>query len=116
MAAKRFMTICGPFRNGSGSYDLIMPKFEKMAESRHQTNYYVRGTFTHYNTDFAADVLSLADRGFKQISVEPVVAPPEEPYALTPEDVPVICEEYDKLAKEMIRREKEGRGFNFFHL
>ena len=62
-----------PFRNGSGSYDLIMPKFEKFAESRHQTNYYVRGTFTHFNKDFAADVLSLADKGFKQISVEPVV-------------------------------------------
>ncbi len=104
-----------PFRNGKGSYDLIMPKFVQMAESRNQTNYYVRGTFTHYNTDFAADVLSLADMGFKQISVEPVVASPEEPYAITPEDVPVICEEYDKLAKEMIKREDVGRGFNFFH-
>ena len=104
-----------PFRNGTGSYDLIMPKFVKMAESRNQTNYYVRGTFTHYNTDFARDVLSLADMGFKQISVEPVVAPPTEDYAITPEDVPVLCEQYDELAKEMIRRHKEGRGFNFFH-
>ena len=104
-----------PFRNGAGSYDLIMPKFVKMAESRNQTNYYVRGTFTHYNTDFAKDVLSLADMGFKQISVEPVVAPPTEDYAITPEDVPVLCEQYDELAKEMIRRHKEGRGFNFFH-
>ena len=79
-----------PFRNGQGSYDLIMPKFIKMAESRNQTNYYVRGTFTHYNTDFAKDVLSLADMGFKQISVEPVVAPPQEPYAITTEDVPIF--------------------------
>ena len=67
-----------PFRNGKGSYDLIMPKFQKLAESRHQKNYYVRGTFTHYNKDFAADVLSLADMGFEQISVEPVVASDDE--------------------------------------
>ena len=104
-----------PFRNGKGSYDLIMPKFKKVAESRNQTNYYVRGTFTHYNLDFSNDVLSLADQGFKQISVEPVVASPEDGYALRPEDLPQIFEEYDKLAVEMIKREKEGRGFNFFH-
>ena len=104
-----------PFRNGKGSYDLILPKFQKFAESRNQDKYYVRGTFTHYNTDFAADVLSLADMGFKQISVEPVVAPPEEPYAITEEDVPVICAEYDKLAKEIVKRDHEGRHFNFFH-
>ena len=104
-----------PFRNGKGSYDLIMPKFKKVAESRNQTNYYVRGTFTHYNLDFSNDVLSLADQGFKQISVEPVVASPEDAYALRTEDLPQIFEEYDKLAVEMIKREKEGRGFNFFH-
>lgn len=104
-----------PFRNGKGSYDLIMPKFKKAAESRNQTNYYVRGTFTHYNLDFSKDVLSLADEGFKQISVEPVVASPEDAYALRTEDLPQIFEEYDKLAVEMIKREKEGRGFNFFH-
>ncbi len=104
-----------PFRNGKGSYDLIMPKFKKVAESRNQTNYYVRGTFTHYNLDFSNDVLSLADQGFKQISVEPVVASPEDGYALRSEDLPQIFEEYDKLAVEMIKREKEGRGFNFFH-
>ena len=104
-----------PFRNGKGSYDLIMPKFKKFADSRNQTNYYVRGTFTHYNLDFAKDVLSLADMGFKQISIEPVVAPPEADYAIREEDVPIICEQYDLLAKEMIRREKEGNGFNFFH-
>lgn len=104
-----------PFRKGAGSYDLIVPKFQKMAEQRHQTNYYVRGTFTHYNLDFAADVLHLADLGFKQISIEPVVAPPEEDYAIQKEDLPVIMEQYDILSREMIRREKEGRGFNFFH-
>lgn len=104
-----------PFRNGKGSYDLIMPKFQELAESREQKNYYVRGTFTHYNKDFAADVLSLADMGFKQISVEPVVAADDEPYAIKEEDIPEICAEYDKLAKAMIEREKAGKGFNFFH-
>ncbi len=82
-----------PFRGGQGSYDQIVPKFQKMAESRNQTNYYVRGTFTHYNLDFAKDVLHMADLGFKQISVEPVVAPPEADYAIREEDVPVLCEE-----------------------
>lgn len=104
-----------PFRKGAGSYDLIVPKFQKFAESRNQDNYYVRGTFTHYNLDFAADVLHLADLGFKQISVEPVVAPPTEDYAIREEDLPIIFEQYDILAKEMIKRHKEGRGFNFFH-
>ena len=104
-----------PFRKGAGSYDLIVPKFQKFAELRHQDKYYVRGTFTHYNSDFAADVLHLADLGFKQISVEPVVAPPTEDYAIREEDLPVIFEQYDILAREMIKREKEGRGFNFFH-
>ena len=104
-----------PFRKGAGSYDLIVPKFQKFAESRNQDNYYVRGTFTHYNLDFAADVLHLADLGFKQISVEPVVAPPTEDYAIREEDLPIIFDQYDILAKEMIKRHKEGRGFNFFH-
>lgn len=104
-----------PFRNGSGSYDLIMPKFEKFAESRHQTNYYVRGTFTHNNLDFSEDVLHLADEGFEQISVEPVVAQPTDSYAIREEDLPIIFEQYDKLAKEIIKRKKAGNGFNFFH-
>ena len=104
-----------PFRKGAGSYDLILPKFRKFAEQRNQDKYYVRGTFTHYNLDFSKDVLHLADLGFKQISIEPVVAPPEEDYAIREEDIPVILEQYDILAKEMIKREKEGRGFNFFH-
>ena len=104
-----------PFKNGKGSYDFILDKFKKVAESRNQQKYYVRGTFTHYNLDFVKDVLSLADEGFEQISVEPVVAGPEEPYAIREEDIPQICEEYDELAKEMLKRKKEGRGFNFFH-
>lgn len=104
-----------PFKNGTGSYDFIIDKFKKMAESRKQTKYYVRGTFTHHNLDFVEDVLHLADEGFEQISVEPVVAGPEEPYAISEEDIPIICEGYDRLAKEMLKRKKEGRGFHFFH-
>lgn len=104
-----------PTRNGKGSYDIIIDKFKKMAELRNQTNYYVRGTFTHHNLDFSEDVLHLADLGFKQISMEPVVAPDEQPYAIKEEDLPKLFEEYDTLAKAMIEREKEGKGFNFFH-
>jgi len=104
-----------PFRKGAGSYDLVVPKFQKFADSRGQKRYYARGTFTRHNLDFSKDVLHLADLGFEQISVEPVVADEKEAYALQWEDVPKICEEYDKLAKEIIKREKEGRGFNFFH-
>ncbi len=104
-----------PLAGGQGSYDLVIPKFKKVAESRNQTNYYVRGTFTHFNKDFAADVCHLADLGFEQISVEPVVAPDGEDYALVPEDIPELLSEYDKLAVEMVRRHKEGKGFNFFH-
>ncbi len=92
-----------PFRKGAGSYDLIMPKFQKFAESRNQDKYYVRGTFTHHNLDFSKDVLHLADLGFKQISVEPVVAADTEEYAIREEDIPQIIEEYDALAKEMIK-------------
>ena len=104
-----------PHRGGQGSYDEIVPKFKKAAESRGQMNYYVRGTYTHYNTDFAKDVLHLADLGFKQISVEPVVAPEIEDYAIREEDLPQLLAQYDELAEEMIKRRKEGNGFNFFH-
>ena len=104
-----------PFRKGAGSYDIIVPKFQKFAESRNQMNYYVRGTFTRNNLDFSNDVIHFADLGFKQMSIEPVVAAPEEPYSIREEDVPQILEEYDKLAVEYIKRKKEGRGFNFFH-
>lgn len=104
-----------PARNGKSTYDIIVPKFQRFAEMRNQTNYYVRGTFTHHNLDFSEDVLHLADLGFQQISVEPVVAPPEAPYAIQEADLPQLMEEYDKLAKEMVCREREGKGFNFFH-
>ena len=104
-----------PFPNGAGSYDKIVPKFQEFAKLRGQKDYYVRGTFTRHNLDFAKDVLHLADLGFKQISMEPVVAQESEDYALRKEDLPVVCEQYDILAREMIAREKEGRGFQFFH-
>ena len=99
-----------PFRNGTGSYDLIVPKFQKFAESRGDRDYFVRGTFTHENLDFSKDVLHFADLGFKKMSVEPVVAEPSEPYAIREEDLPQILEEYDKLAAEYVKRWKEGKG------
>ena len=104
-----------PFRNGKGSYDMIVPKFQKFAQKRGQKDYYIRGTFTRNNLDFSKDVIEFADLGFKQMSIEPVVASEEESYAIQKEDIPQICEEYDKLAKEYIKRKKEGRGFEFFH-
>jgi len=104
-----------PFRNGKGSYDLIVPKYQKLAESRNQNNYYVRGTFTRENIDFAEDVKHFADLGFKQMSIEPVVGGEDEPYAIREEDLPAIMEQYDILAEEYIKRAKEGNGFNFFH-
>ena len=79
-------------------YDEILPKYKKAAESRNQMNYYVRGTYTHNNTDFSEDVLHLADEGFEQISVEPVVADKTEDYALRMEDVPKLLAEYDRSA------------------
>ncbi|MCI8327755.1 MAG: thioether cross-link-forming SCIFF peptide maturase [Lachnospiraceae bacterium] len=104
-----------PFRNGSGSYDLIVPKFQKFADSRGQEKYYVRGTFTRHNIDFSKDVLHLADLGFKQISVEPVVAEETDDYAIQKSDLPKLFQEYDNLAKEMVERKKRGEGFQFFH-
>lgn len=104
-----------PFRTGKGSYDLIVPKFIKLADSRNQTNYYIRGTFTRNNLDFSEDIKHFADLGFKQMSIEPVVGPEEDPYSIREEDLPQIMEEYDQLALEYIKRHKEGNGFNFFH-
>ncbi|NMA85564.1 MAG: thioether cross-link-forming SCIFF peptide maturase [Epulopiscium sp.] len=101
--------------NKKGSYDVIVPKFQTMAESRNQDNYYVRGTFTRFNLDFSKDVLHLADLGFKQISVEPVVAPSDMDYALQEEDLPILFKQYEELAKEMLVRKQRGEGFNFFH-
>lgn len=104
-----------PRRGGQGSYDAILPKFKRVAETRNQTNYYVRGTYTHHNLDFASDVLHLADMGFEQISVEPVVAADEEEYSLKQEDIKTLLKEYDHLAQEIIKRRKNGEFINFFH-
>ncbi len=104
-----------PFRNGTGSYDLIVPKFQKLAKSRNQEKYYIRGTFTRDNLDFGEDILHFADLGFKQMSIEPVVGEESDPYAIREEDLPAIMKEYDRLAQIMIDREKDGKGFNFFH-
>ena len=97
-----------PFRNGKGSYDFIIDKFKKFADSRNQQKYYVRGTFTHHNLDFSKDVMHLADAGFEQISVEPVVAPDTADYAITEEDLPILMDEYDLLAKEMTTYSNQG--------
>ncbi|OOO00203.1 MAG: thioether cross-link-forming SCIFF peptide maturase [Epulopiscium sp. Nele67-Bin004] len=105
-----------PTCNGRGSYDVIVPKFKKLVESRNNKQYYIRGTFTHNNLDFSQDVLHMADAGFGEVSVEPVVAPSDKGYALQDEDIEKLCEEYETLAKEMLRRHKEdGECFNFFH-
>lgn len=104
-----------PFRNGKGSYELIVPKFQKFAKLRGEKDYYIRGTFTRNNMDFSKDVLEFADLGFESMSIEPVVAQAEEDYSIRQEDIPAILEEYDKLAVEYIKRQKEGKGFNFFH-
>ena len=100
---------------GKGSYDKILPKFKKLVESRNGQNYYMRGTFTHFNTDFTNDIFHMADLGFKELSMEPVVCSPDSPSALTDEDLPVLFEQYEILAKEMIRRRKKGDGFTFYH-
>ncbi|MBO5416609.1 MAG: thioether cross-link-forming SCIFF peptide maturase [Clostridia bacterium] len=100
---------------GKGSYDTIVPKFQRLVEKRGGKNYYVRGTFTHNNTDFTNDILHMADLGFTELSMEPVVCPPDDPYALTEEDLPTLFEQYEILAKEMIKRKKDGRGFTFYH-
>ena len=100
---------------GRGSYDRIVPKFKKLVEARGGKGYYMRGTFTHRNPDFTKDVFHMADLGFTELSMEPVVSPPGTPYALTEQDLPVILEQYEILAKEMLLREQEGRPFTFYH-
>ncbi|MBR1623258.1 MAG: thioether cross-link-forming SCIFF peptide maturase [Pseudobutyrivibrio sp.] len=104
-----------PFRKGAPSYEIVMPKFKKLAESRNQDRYYIRGTFTRNNLDFSNDVIHLANEGFKQISVEPVVAQETDDYAIREEDLPKLFEEYDKLAAEMMKRQGTEDDFNFFH-
>lgn len=102
-------------RNGLGSYDIILPKFQKFIEQRGQRDYYLRGTYTGFNKDFAADIIHLADLGFKELSMEPVVCDPSEEYALHDEDVPALCEQYQILADEMLKRQREKNGFTFYH-
>ncbi|WP_315542974.1 thioether cross-link-forming SCIFF peptide maturase [Stomatobaculum longum] len=106
-----------PTRGGQGSYDIIVPKFQRFAAEREKLHkdYYIRGTFTHNNLEFSEDVLHFADLGFEKMSMEPVVADPAEPYAIREEDLPIILEQYDKLAAEYVKRRREGRGFVFFH-
>ncbi len=100
---------------GNGSYDRIVPKFQKLVAARGDKSYYMRGTFTHRNPDFTKDLLHMADLGFTELSMEPVVCAPDDPAALTPEDIDIVKEQYEILAKEMIKRDKEGRGFTFYH-
>jgi len=100
---------------GEGSYDTIVPKFQKLVERRGGKGYYMRGTFTHNNVDFTNDIFHMADLGFKELSMEPVVCAPTDSYALTEEDLPKLFEQYEILAKEMIRRKKAGDGFTFYH-
>lgn len=100
---------------GRGSYDTIVPKFKKFAAERGEKNYYMRGTYTHYNTDFVNDIIHMADLGFTQLSMEPVVCSPDDPCALTEEDLPVLFEQYERLAGEMLKRRREGRPFEFYH-
>ena len=107
----RLRTTC----NGKGSYDLIVDKFKKFANARNQADYYMRGTYTHYNTDFSKDIIHMANLGFKELSIEPVVSDPTEPYALKENDLPILKEQYEILADEMLRRYRNGNGFTFYH-
>ncbi|MEG1496370.1 MAG: thioether cross-link-forming SCIFF peptide maturase [Clostridiales bacterium] len=100
---------------GKGSYDTIVPKFQELVRRRKGKDYYVRGTFTHNNVDFTNDIFHMADLGFKELSMEPVVCDPKDPYALTAEDLPELFNQYEILAKEMIKRNKKGEGFTFYH-
>ena len=100
---------------GKGSYDIIVPKFQKFVKARGDKVYYVRGTFTKNNTDFTNDLFHMTDLGFKELSMEPVVCDPKEPYALGEEDLDTLFEQYEILAKEMVKRNADGNGFTFYH-
>ena len=104
-----------PTVNGKGSYDAAIDRARKLVEKRGHQRYYLRGTFTRYNLDFAEDVLHLAEEGFQQLSIEPVVAEEQRPYAIRDKDLPVIFAEYEKLGKEYVKWRRDGRWFNFFH-
>ncbi len=101
--------------NGNGSWEKIVPKFQKLVKARGGKNYYMRGTFTHLNPDFVADIEEMLRLGFDQLSMEPVVCAPGDENALTEEDLPVVLDQYEKLASLMLEREKEGRPFTFYH-
>lgn len=101
--------------NGQGSYDVIVPKFQEFVKKRGNKGYYVRGTFTKNNIDFTNDIFHMADLGFTELSMEPVVCAPDEPYALNEADLPTLFEQYEILSKEMLKRKKEGRPFTFYH-
>ena len=100
---------------GNGSWEKIVPKFQKLVEARGNKNYYMRGTFTHANPDFTKDLFHMADLGFTELSMEPVVCAPEDPAALTAEDLEIVKDQYELLAKDMLRREKEGKPITFYH-
>ena len=100
---------------GQGSYDRVVPKFQKLVKARGGKNYYMRGTFTHANPDFTRDVFHMADLGFTELSMEPVVCSPDDPAALTPDDLEIVKRQYELLAVEMLRREREGRPITFYH-
>lgn len=100
---------------GNGSYDIIVPKFKKMVEARGGKNYYMRGTFTHANPDFTEDVFHMAALGFTELSMEPVVCAPSDPAALTEADMEIVKEQYEILAKDMLRRSREGNPITFYH-
>lgn len=101
--------------NGQGSYDVIVPKFREFVKKRGNKGYYVRGTFTKNNIDFTNDIFHMADLGFTELSMEPVVCAPDEPYALNEADLPTLFKQYEILAEEMLKRKKEGRPFTFYH-
>ncbi len=101
--------------SGRGSWEQIVPKFQKLVEAREGKNYYMRGTFTHANPDFLKDIETMLSLGFNELSMEPVVGPEGEPSTLTAEDMPVVLEQYERLAELMLKRHKEGRPFTFYH-
>ena len=92
-----------------------MPKFQKLVEARGGKGYYMRGTFTHHNPDFLEDIKAMLELGFTELSMEPVVCAPDDPSALTKEDMVVVMDQYEKLARLMAQRRKEGRPFTFYH-
>ena len=100
---------------GNGSWEKIVPKFQKFVNARGGKNYYMRGTFTHANPDFLEDIKTMLDLGFSELSMEPVVAASDDPAALTEADKPVVMKQYEDLAKLMLERDKEGKSFTFYH-